>query len=204
MPKWPMQLGQEAWLAPTQALNPWRGTGVLWQGSLWSRIQAPHRTHPYSQLVCIERECRCSGSPLGPRRSKGEERGCGLCLQMEVQHQTAESFSLQSLCHAVLVHLVPFPPKRMYSFVPWGCCLKGVWSPAMQWCQCWASWVCGWWMLFFWSHQPVVHYQRGEDTLSWHSSLLFARIVSSFSVLSLMQDLQSACQFSPSSKHPMK
>ena len=59
-------------------------------------------------------------------------------------------------------------------------------------------------MAVFWSHQPVVDHWRGQDTLSWHSSLLVARIVSSISVVSLVQDLQSACWFSPSSKHPMK
>ena len=98
---------------------------------------------------------------------------------MEVQQQTVESFSLQSPCHAVLVHLVPFPAKRTCSLVPWGCCLKGVWSPTMQQCQCLASRVHSWWWLFFWSHWPVVDHWRGQDTLSWHSSLLVTRIVSS-------------------------
>ena len=65
-------------------------------------------------------------------------------------------------------------------------------------------WVCGWWWLLLWSHQPAVDHWRGQNTLSWHSRLLVTRIVSSFSVVSLVQDLQSACQFSPSSKHPIK
>ena len=99
------------------------------RGSLWWRIQAPHRTHPYSQLMSIVWEHRCSGSSLGPRRSKGKERGCRLCCWMEVQQQTVESFSLQSPHHAVLFHLVPFPAKRMCGHVPWGCHSKGVWSP---------------------------------------------------------------------------
>ena len=67
--------------------------------------------------MSIEWECSCSPSSLGLRRSKGEERGCGMCHQMEVQQQTAESFSLQSPHHAVLVELVPIPAKRTYSLV---------------------------------------------------------------------------------------
>ena len=50
----------------------------------------------------------------------------------------------------------------------------------------------------------LVDYQRGQDTLSWHSSLLVTRIVSCFSVVTLVQELQSACQFSHSSKHLME
>ena len=88
-----------------------------------------------------------------------------------------------------------FPCQKNAS-CSWGCCLKGIWSLAVQQRWCWASWVYNWWWLFFWSHQPVVDHCRGQDTLSWHCSLLVARIVSSFSVVSLVQDLQPACQFS--------
>ena len=97
------------------------GTGVLWQGSLWWRIQAPHRTHPYSQLVSIEWEHKFSGSSLGLRRSKGKERGFRLCHQMEAQQQTAshcKAHTMQSWFIWFLIlpkeHVVLFPEAAIW------------------------------------------------------------------------------------------
>lgn len=88
--------------------------------------------------------------------------------------------------------------KRTCSLVLWGYRLIEVWSPPVQRCECWAAWARGWWWWFSWSHQPDLDHRRGQDTWSWHSSLLVSHKIGCFCILwrlpALVQDLQSARQ----------
>ena len=73
--------------------------------------------------------------------------------------------------------------KRTCSLVLWGYRLIKDWSPPVQRCQCWAAWApsCWWW--FSWSHQPDLDHRRGQDTWSWHSSLLVSHKIGCFFIL---------------------
>ena len=73
--------------------------------------------------------------------------------------------------------------KRTCSLVLGGYRLIKVWWPPVQRCQCWAAWAHGWWWWFSWSHQPDLDHRRGQDTWSWHSSLLVRNKISCFFIL---------------------
>lgn len=96
--------------------------------------------------------------------------------------------------------------QESWSAIP---CQKNVYScsPPVQRCQCWAAWARGWWWWFSWSHQPDLDHRRGQDTWSWHSSLLVSHKIGCFFILWRLPGARFTVCSSDiplSYKHPLK